>query len=394
MSQKKRLGEIALLQRGLTYNKGDEVPTSSKIVLRSNNIDLDSHSLDLSELKYLREDFVIPEDRKVKKDSIFICMSNGSKQHVGKVAFIDRDMDYAFGGFMGLIVPKPSISAKYVFYACNSSSYRTFLSQIGNGIGITNLRFSELEKFEIPVPSIEEQQRIVDELDLLTGIIDKKNAQLRDLDALAQSIFYEMFGDIEDYDKLTNQLGDVCSIVGRIGFRGYTRDDFVEGPEQGAISLSPANIINGEMDYQKCSYVTWAKYDESPEIMIKDNDILVVKTGSSYGKTALVKNLPHKATINPQFVVLKDVSIDKLYLTAYLSTPFAKRKYEEFVIGTAIPTFSQKKLASMPLLIPSSDKQREFADKIGLITTQKEAIRRSITDAKRLLSSRMSHYFD
>ena len=123
MVSKKRLSEIALLQRGLTYNKGDEVPSSSKIVLRSNNIDLDSHSLDLSELKYLREDFVIPEDRKVKKDSIFICMSNGSKQHVGKVAFIDRDMDYAFGGFMGLIIPKPSISAKYVFYACNSSSH-------------------------------------------------------------------------------------------------------------------------------------------------------------------------------------------------------------------------------------------------------------------------------
>ena len=35
---------------------------SSKCVLRSNNIDLDSRTLDLTEIKCLREDFVIPED--------------------------------------------------------------------------------------------------------------------------------------------------------------------------------------------------------------------------------------------------------------------------------------------------------------------------------------------
>ena len=72
----RNLGEIADLQRGLTYSKGDEVPFSSKRVLRSNNIDLDSSKLDLTELKYLREDFAIPEDRKVKKNSIFICNSS------------------------------------------------------------------------------------------------------------------------------------------------------------------------------------------------------------------------------------------------------------------------------------------------------------------------------
>ena len=144
---KKRLGDIASFQRGLTYSKGDEAPLSSKCVLRSNNIDLDSSTLDLTEIKCLREDFVIPEDKKLKANSIFMCMSNGSKQHVGKVAFIDKDMDYAFGGFMGLVIPLPEVSAKYVFYACRSSAYRSFLSQVGNGIGITNLRFSDLEKF-------------------------------------------------------------------------------------------------------------------------------------------------------------------------------------------------------------------------------------------------------
>lgn len=268
------------------------------------------------------------------------------------------------------------------------------LSKVITGAAQPQITRQSLIDVSVMVPPVEEQKRIVEELDLLTDIIDKKNAQLRDLDTLAQSIFYEMFGNLDDQVIINNQLGDVCSIVGRIGFRGYTRYDFVDGPEQGAISLSPANIVNGEMDYQKCSYVTWEKYEESPEIMINNEDILVVKTGSSYGKTALVRHLPHKATINPQFVVLKDVTIDKNYLTAYLSTPFAKRKYEEFVIGTAIPTFSQKKLASMPLLIPPLEKQHLFSEKIRLIIEQKEAIRHSAATTTILLNSRMDYYFN
>ena len=99
------------------------------------------------------------------------------------------------------------------------------------------------------------------------------------------------------------RLGDVCNIFGRIGFRGYTINDLVSSKDEGAISLSPTNIIDGEINVDKCSYISWNKYYESPEIMIFKNDILIVKTGSSYGRTALVKEVKHQMTINPQFVV-------------------------------------------------------------------------------------------
>jgi len=81
-------------------------------------------------------------------------------------------------------------------------------------------------------------------------------------------------------------LSDTCDIFGRIGFRGYTKEDLV--PYDGAITLSPSNIVEGSMNYEKCSYISWEKYEESPEIKINDGDILLVKTGSSYGKCALV----------------------------------------------------------------------------------------------------------
>ena len=141
-------------------------------------------------------------------------------------------------------------------------------------------------------------------------------------------------------------LGLCSHIAGKIGFRGYTKDDLV-AENEGAITLSPSNIVDGYMDYSKCTYISWDKYEESPEIMVENGNILLVKTGSFYGKCAFVDNLPCKSTINPQFVVLKHISINAKYLTMVLQSTYARKKYNEFVLGTAIPTFTQVALGNM-----------------------------------------------
>ena len=157
------------------------------------------------------------------------------------------------------------------------------------------------------------------------------------------------------------KLIDCCHIAGRIGFRGYTKDDLVE---DGAITLSPSNIVDGNMDFGKCTYISWAKYNESPEIMVQCGDILLVKTGSSYGKCAFVKDLPKEATINPQFVVLKHTQIDSKYLTCVLQSSYARQCYDDFVLGTAIPTFTQVVLGNMYIPLPSIAEQKRIVDSI------------------------------
>lgn len=156
------------------------------------------------------------------------------------------------------------------------------------------------------------------------------------------------------------KLGEVCEIFGRIGFRGYTTKDLVESPHEGAISLSPSNIVDGRMDYSKCTYISWYKYNESPEIMIFNGDILLVKTGSSYGKSALVEGLPHKATINPQSVVLKNFKINNKFLAYQIRTKRIKDEFDKFVSGTAIPTFSQAKLSEVQIFCPPLEEQHRI----------------------------------
>ena len=167
------------------------------------------------------------------------------------------------------------------------------------------------------------------------------------------------------------KLIDSCHIAGRIGFRGYTKEDLVE---DGAITLSPSNIVDGNMDFGKCTYISWDKYNESPEIMVQCGDILLVKTGSSYGKCAFVKELPKEATINPQFVVLKYIQIDAKYLTCVLQSSYARQCYDDFVLGTAIPTFTQAVLGNMYIPLPSIAEQKRIVDSIKDWTTLVEQL--------------------
>lgn len=153
----------------------------------------------------------------------------------------------------------------------------------------------------------------------------------------------------------------VTDIFGRIGFRGYTEQDLVEEGE-GAITLSPSNIQDMKMTFEKVSYLTWQKYHESPEIKIYNGDILFVKTGSTYGKTGFVENLPMEATINPQFVVFKNVKIDKKLFFYICQTSIVKDQSELAVVGGTIPTMSQTKIGDFIIPCPPIDKQKAIAD--------------------------------
>ncbi len=160
------------------------------------------------------------------------------------------------------------------------------------------------------------------------------------------------------------RLGNLVEIFGRIGFRGYTKQDIVE-KGLGAITISPSNIdSSGKTQFDECTYISWEKYEESPEIKIYDGDIILVKTGSSYGKCGIVRCLPEKATINPQLAVLKYILCDVEYLDIVLKSPLARTQFEQFVIGTSIPTFSQEKLSNMLIPLPPLAEQKRIVARL------------------------------
>ena len=389
----KKLGEVCTFQRGLTYSKDDEVEHSNNCVLRSNNIDLDSMSIVLDELKYINDDFAVTEDKKVKPNTILICMSNGSKQHIGKVAFIDKEYGYAFGGFMGLIKPNTEVSPKFIYYSCISSSYKHFLAGIGNGANITNLKFSDLQQYTLPIPPREEQERIVAELDCLSGVIERKREQLRELDALAQSIFYQMFGDpiTNEKDWEIDRLGNMCDISSskRIYAHEYCEDGipFYRGKE--ITEKSKGNDISVEL------YIAEDRYNELkhkygvPQI----GDILITAVGTIGNIWVVDNNIPfYFKDGNVLWLQIKD-NINPIYFKTLLYNLIDKYK-ESMANGCAYSALTIVNLKEMQTNKIPFALQQEFADKIEAIEKQKELIKQSITQTEELFNSRMDYYFN
>jgi len=170
--KKVKLSQVCSFSRGLTYSKGDEVSFSSNVVLRANNIDLASNSLNFEDLRYIKDSINIKREKIAEKNTIIICTASGSKSHVGKVALIDSDYGYAFGGFMGKLIPSEECHPKYLYYILTSGLFKDYLLNLNDGTNINNLKFGDIENYELPLPSLDRQIEIVEKLEFAFAEID------------------------------------------------------------------------------------------------------------------------------------------------------------------------------------------------------------------------------
>ena len=165
-------------------------------------------------------------------------------------------------------------------------------------------------------------------------------------------------GFADDWEE--RKLGDEVNINGRIGFRGYTQADIVT-KETGVLAYSPTNIVNNRL-YRKRSdtYITKQKYRESPEIMVKNSDILFVKTGSTLGKSALVQSINYHATVNPQIVIIRSNELDEYFLSVILTSYNILKRINTIKIGGAIPTMTETELKKFPIQVPKSTERKKI----------------------------------
>lgn len=305
-------------------------------------------------------------------EKLVLLGEDGAKWGAGETsAYIIEGKSWINNHAHALRPKRNQLVDELLVYYLNFSNLLPYIT----GVTVPKLNQEKMRSIDIPLPPLSEQQRIVSRLDSAFAHIDelKANAekQVNEARALFQKALSKAMEPKEGWTY--KKLGEVCEIFGRIGFRGYTKGDFVDSPKDGAITLSPSNIVNGEMDFKKCSYITWAKYEESPEIMIYPGDILLVKT-ASVGKTAIVKNLPHKATINPQFVVLKNINVNNYFLSYFLKSEKAQNYIWSIAKGAAAQTVSQKNLAEMQVPIVHSIEQQRIVSRLDSLSKNVKAL--------------------
>lgn len=281
---------------------------------------------------------------------------------------------------------------RFVYYSMMHRSW--LLSQNAVQSTVLSLRLPILQEFPIEIPkNPKEQQKIASCLSSLDEVIAAHTQKLELLKAHKKGLMQNLFPQegekvpkyrFKEFEKdgewEIKQLGvdKLIEIKGRIGYRGYTTEDIVSKGE-GAISMSPSNIDeNWNLNFEKSTYITWDKYEESPEIMLEDGFTVLVKTGSSYGKAAYIKNLIEKTTINPQLVVLKPKKIDSYFLYLLVINTSIQKQIQETVVGGAIPTLSQDSISKFEVLVAKKKEQEKIADCLltlnQLIISQTEKI--------------------
>lgn len=374
----KKLGEVCYFERGLTYAKGDEVATSSKGVLRSNNIDLITNSLNYDEIKYLREDFEIPTKKMVRKNSLLMCISNGSKIHLGKVALIEDDIDYAFGGFMGLLTPNEAIiHPRYFYYALISPAYKMMIQGLSDGANINNLKFADLQSFDIPIPPLAEQKRIVEILDREFEKIDalKANAErsLQQAKDLFQSALKQELQPKEGWE--TKRLSDICVITSskRIFKSEYVAEGIPFYRTKEVKEIANNLPISVEL------YISNEKYSEIknkfgvPQI----NDLLVSAVGT-IGEIMVVTDDKPFYFKDGNLVWLKGIQgVHSWYLKYYLKSIIDDIK--NMTRGAAYNALTIEKFQTMDICFSSMAEQKQIVMRLDKLSTLCKALEENYT---------------
>ena len=301
------------------------------------------------------------------------------KLSIGKVSIATSKL-YTNEAIMGFIEKEEgTIVPEYLYYYLKGYKWKGANKA---AMGMTLNKKTIADNF-ITYPSLVEQEKIVAELDCLSGIIEKKKQQLKELDALAQSIFYEMFGN-----PLDNEKGfPVYKIDDIITFQGGSQPD----KKHFEYEASPDNIRLIQIrDYKSDKYITYIPKNLARRFCAAD-DIMIGRYGPPIFQ--ILKGI--EGSYNVALMKATPKQGDKEFIRAFLKQKCLLEYLESMSKRTAGQDGIQMdKLKSFPFPLPPIELQQEFACKIKSIEQQQELIEQSLRETETLFNSRMDYYFN
>lgn len=384
MVRTKRIGDICDILNGFAFKSNEYVGNGIR-VMRITNVQKGEVVDDEPKFFPLERESEI--SRYMLKNGDLLMSLTGN---VGRVGLLTLDMlPAALNQRVACLrIKVPDVSMKYLFHILNSDNFEADCIYNASGIAQKNMSTKWLEDYTIPIPSLEEQEQIVAELDLLTGIIEKQKQQLKELDNLAQSIFYDMFGNPD-----TNEMGWEKRKMIDVGIGKLTYG-----------SGSPSTQYNGEVRYIRITDIdddgslkddVVSAVDSNEKYLLQDGDILFARTGATVGKTYrhyhsngkciyagyLIRLIPNKSIVHPDYVF------------GFTKTQY----YKSFVAlaqkAVAQPNINAEQYGNLLICVPPMELQESYAKQIQIIESQKQSINRSIAESQKLFGYTMDKYF-
>ena len=384
----KKLGEVCTVLNGFAFKSGKYTDSGTRIMRITN----------------VQKGFIVDDDPKyypskemqglnqyiLKENDLLMSLTG----NVGRVGLLQKELlPAALNQRVACLRIKDySLSLRFLFHWLNSAVFEQDAIFSASGIAQKNLSTEWLKSYKIAIPPLSEQQHIVEELDLLSSIIEKKKAQLNELDNMAQSLFYEMFGD-----PITNEKGWEVKTLGKecTELKYGTSKPACENGKYKYLRMGNLTI-NGELDLSSLKTIDIPD-DEVEKCIVRYGDILFNRTNSLdlIGKTCMF-NLEEPMVIAGYIIRVRlSKNLKPRYISAMFNLPRMKLLLKKMAKGAVNQAnINSKELASILVPIPPLDLQQQFATKIEVIEHQKELIRQSIKEVETLFNSRMDYYFN
>ena len=374
----KKLGEVANVVMG-------QSPDGSN-VNNENGMEFHQGKINFGEQFLMKSDCFTTQVTKVaEKGSILLCV----RAPIGIINITDRDI--CIGRGLCAIKEKTEVDNLFLYYyLLNKKLYFE-----KNSTGSTFKAISSKVVLNTPIflPPKPTQLAIVAELDKLNEMIRLKKQQLKDYDQLAQSIFYEMFGDPVENEKgwEVKKLGEICDI------RDGTHDSpkYVEHSDY--ILITSKNIENNLISFENVNYITEEDFLRiNKRSKVDDGDIIMPMIGT-IGNPIIVK------LVNNINFAIKNVALIKFYSTSsvinyYLQSLMKSSSFEKditrFHKGGTQKFIALGTIRNFKIPLPPLPLQQQFAARIEAIERQKQQVSETIKDLETLLASRMQYWFD
>lgn len=319
------------------------------------------------------------ENRKLVKKNDFVINSRSDRK--GSSGISPRDGSVSL---INIVLKPKNINPKYSEYLFKSYYFKEEFFRNGKGIhfDLWSTRYELMKQIIIPYPKIEEQNEIVEYLDnkthqieILTKKIEQKIELLKEqrTSLINEVVTKGLNQNIEMKDSGVEWVGRIpihwtksrldflFRLYGRVGWKSLKSDEYVN---EGYVFLSTPNIKNKDIDYENVNYITEERYYESPEIMLENGDVLLVKDGSTLGIVNIVEDLPRPTTVNSSIGVLKRISdsIMSKFMYYHLSTHYHQNIINRIKGGMGVPHLFQSDIKKFIVLLPPIKEQQEIVE--------------------------------
>lgn len=315
-------------------------------------------------------------------DILVTCIGN-----IGNVGIASKEV--CFNQQVNSIkVDKKKVLSKYVAYSI--LYIKPALNHVANKAVVPIINKSTFEKIKIPVPPMEIQKKIVEVLDEAQKLIDNRKKQIKLLDDLIESIFYDMFGDPVKNDKgwEVKKLGD------NLDFIKYGVSSPPEFSVNGKCFIRATNIDNGRISSTDMKYIGLDEQSRLDNYKLDLGDVLMVRSGVNAGDSAYIDSNYAGGYGGYDLIIrLNKTKLNYIFLNQIFQSNFKEKIIKPLTRRAAQPHINATQVKKLDIIISPLSLQNEFAKKVQAIEKQKELLEKSLKLMEDNYSSLMQRAF-